>query len=395
MIATAVVNPAAQSVGDTFGHGTHVAGLIAGNGSNRPAGDPLRGRYAGVAPEANLIAVKADDGHGSASVLDVIDGLQFVVDHKADYNIRVVNLSLKSSVAESYLTDPLDAAVEAAWNSGIVVVVAAGNSGNDADAVSYAPANDPYVITVGGVDDQSTKKIDDDMLASWSSRGTTQDGVSKPDILAPGAKLVSTMAPNAQYKQLCPTCIVDNDYFRVGGTSMAAAVASGEAALMLEADPTLTPNEVKTQMVRRTRPVTKSETSGVLVDAQAQPVPPADDDRGATTVNAEAAADKAVDKDPGRKDMNFGLTPNLLLDPVTGLIDYTRTSWSRTTWSDAPPELQATWSRTSWSRTSWSSEDIAFAQAECANLLSQVDPTRTSWSRTSWSRTSWSTSFTK
>ena len=419
VIATAVVNPGATNAGDSLGHGTHVAGLIAGNSMNRPVGDPLRGKYVGVAPEANLIAVKAGDENGEATVLDIIDGLQFVVDHKADYNIRVVNLSLKSTQPESYKTDPLDAAVEAAWNSGIVVVAAAGNSGLDKDAVSYAPANDPFVITVGGVDDKGTKDINDDALASWSSRGVTQDGFEKPDILAPGAKLVSTISPNAQYKGLCPTCIVDNEYFRIGGTSMAAAVASGEAALMIGADPTMTPDDVKTVMIRRTRPVTESETSGVLVDASGNPVPARDDDRKKTTVGAEAAADKAVDKDT-KKNINYGVTPNTLLDPVTGLIDYSRTSWSRTSWSEAPPELQASWSRTSWSRTSWSrtswsatpqscadfertswsrtswsSDDIASAQAQCSSLLSQIDPTRTSWSRTSWSLTSWSTSFTK
>ncbi len=420
VIASAVVNPGASNAGDSLGHGTHVAGLIAGNGMNRPLGDPLRGRYVGVAPDANLIAVKAADENGDATVLDVIDGLQFVVDHKADYNIRVVNLSLKSTQAESYRTDPLDAAVEAAWNSGLVVVAAAGNSGADADAVSYAPGNDPFIITVGGVDDQGTKKIDDDTLASWSSRGTTQDGFEKPDILAPGAKIVSTIPANAQYLQLCPDCVTDGQYFRVGGTSMAAAVAAGEAALLIGSDPTLTPNEVKAQMLRRTRPVTESESSGVLVDATGDPVPPQDEDRSATAVGAEAAADKAVEKDQVRKDANRHLLPNLLLDPATGLIDYTRTSWSRTSWSEAPPELQATWSRTSWSRTSWSrtswsasaqsctdfertswsrtswsAEDIAWAQEQCSDLLSEVDPTRTSWSRTSWSRTSWSTSFTK
>jgi serine protease AprX len=111
VIANVVVNPSATTPGDGFGHGTHIAGLIAGNGTNRTAGDPLRGKYAGVAPEANLINVKASDEDGNVDVIDVIDGLQFVVDHKDDYNIRVVNLSLNSTVAESYRTDPLDAAV--------------------------------------------------------------------------------------------------------------------------------------------------------------------------------------------------------------------------------------------------------------------------------------------
>jgi serine protease AprX len=416
VIASAIINPAATRPGDSFGHGTHIAGLIAGNGNNRAAGDPADGKYIGVAPDANLIDVKIADEQGNASVMDVIDGLQFATDYKADYNIRVVNLSLRSTVAESYKTDPLDAAVEAAWNSGLVVVVAAGNEGAAPDAVSYAPANDPYVITVGGVDDKGTKTIDDDALESWSSRGTTQDGVEKPDVLAPGAHMVSTMSPGAEYTRLCPTCVTDGSYFRVGGTSMAAGVASGEAALLLEADATLTPNEVKAQLVRRARAVESPQPgSDMLVDANGAPVA-VDNNQYVVREGAELAADKAVVRDV-RRQWNTGLTMNTLLNPTTGQIDYSRASWSRASWSASAEGLRASWSRASWSRASWSraswsadgmsapdlsSTDIAQIDAEiaaakqsCSQLLAQTDPTRASWSRASWSRASWSSSFTK
>ena len=416
VIATAVTNPAATTANDTFGHGTHVAGLIAGNGTNLPASDPNYGRYAGSAPDANLIAIKASDDAGNASVLDVIDGLQFVIDKKADYNIRVVNLSLKSTIAESYKTDPLDAAVEAAWNSGVVVVAAAGNGGSAPDAVSYAPANDPFIITVGGVDDKGTKTIDDDMLATWSSRGTTQDGFSKPDVVAPGARLVSTIPAGSAYTKLCPTCVTDGSYFRVGGTSMAAAVVSGEAAALIQAYPSWTPNQVKTAIVKRTRAVEEaSSTSETLVDATGQPYATTVTTT-TTVVGAETAADKAI-MNPTSGNVNSGLSMNTLLDPATGLIDYSRASWSRASWSDATDPLRASWSRASWSRASWSraswsadgmstgdlsAEDIAAIDAEiatakesCSQLLAQIDPTRASWSRASWSRASWSSSFDK
>ena len=451
VVASAIVNPAATRAGDTFGHGTHIAGLIAGNGTNRAATDPLYGKYIGVAPDANLIDVKIADEQGNASVMDVIDGLQFTMDYAADYNIRIVNLSLRSTVAESYKTDPLDAAVEAAWNSGLVVVVAAGNEGEAPDAVNYAPANDPYVITVGAVDDKGTKAIDDDALEAWSSRGTTQDGFAKPDVLAPGSRMVSTMAPGAEYTRLCPTCVTDGSYFRVGGTSMAAGVASGEAALLLEADPTLTPNEVKAQLVRRARAVESSKPGeDVLVDASGAPVA-FDANQYKVKEGAELAADKAVVRDV-RKQWNTGLTMNTLLDPATGLIDYSRASWSRASWSNAAEGLRASWSRASWSRASWSraswsataescadleraswsraswsraswsraswsraswsadgmsapdlpaadiaqiDAEIAAAKQSCSQLLAQIDPTRASWSRASWSRASWSSSFTK
>ena len=179
VVASAVVDPNATTANDTYGHGTAVAGLVAGNGWDRDSGDPLFGQYAGTAPDANLISIKVADDSGAATTLDAIYGLQFAVDHKADYNIRVVNLSFRSTSAQSYTTDPLDAAVEQAWFHGITVVAAAGNLGSAPDAVSYAPGNDPYVITVGATDSQGTASTSDDVQASWSSRGVTQDGFSE------------------------------------------------------------------------------------------------------------------------------------------------------------------------------------------------------------------------
>lgn len=413
VIASAVVNPAASSAADRLGHGTHVAGLIAGDGTNRQTNDPLYGRYIGVAPDANLISVKVADDTGDATVLDVIDGLQFVVDHESDYGIRVVNLSLKSNTPESYRTDPLDAAVEATWNSGIVVVTAAGNLGTAPDAVSYAPGNDPYVISVGASDDRGTRGVGDDLLASWSSRGTTQDGFAKPDVVAPGAHLVSTIPAGSDYINACSSCVTDGVYFKVGGTSMAAAVVSGAAADLLEAHPSWSPNQVKGQLVKRTRSVV--DYSGSSINGWGRRVSSSDE----SIPNGELALDRALIL-PTATPANAGLTPNNLIDPTTGLIDYNRASWSRASWSEAADPLRASWSRASWSRASWSraswsatqqsctdferaswsraswsSADIAMAQQQCANLLSQTDPTRASWSRASWSRASWSTSFDK
>ena len=348
VVATAATNPYATNDNDAYGHGTHVAGIIAGNGNNRPASDPLRGQYVGVAPDANLISIKASDDDGDATVLDVIYGLQFVVDKKADFNIRVVNLSLESTQAESYKTDPLDAAVEAAWFSGIVVVAAAGNRGTDTDAVNYAPGNDPYVISVGGVDDQGTKNAQDDALAGWSSRGRTQDGFAKPEVTAPGARIVSLLSPNSDFASMCPSCIVGGQYIRAGGTSMAAPMVSGVVALMLEEHPGLTPNQVK----------------GILMDTA----------RSISGAGEEAYAPPAVAATSG-SNPNAGIEPNSLVNPATGAIDYSRSRWSRSSWS------RSSWSRSSWSRSSWS--------CNCSKTTSgSIDPTRSRWSRSSWS-TSW------
>ena len=151
-----------------------VAGIIAGNSFNRDAGDPAHGAYVGVAPEANLVAVKTADDAGDSTVLDVITALQFVVDHKDDLNIRVVNLSVSSDTPGSYRDDPLDAAVEFAWHAGIVVVAAAGNRGDAADAVDYAPGNDPYVISVGATDEAGT--VDPATTRSRRSRAAAHAG---------------------------------------------------------------------------------------------------------------------------------------------------------------------------------------------------------------------------
>ena len=347
VIASAVTNPCATDANDHFGHGTHVAGLIAGNSLNS-ANKNRRGRYMGIAPRANLVSVKVSDDDGGTTVLDVIYGIQFAVDHKTQFGIRVINLSLSSTVAESPLTDPLDAAVESAWFNGLVVVAAAGNEGAASDAVSYAPANDPYVITVGGLDDRGTWTGRDDILAPWSSRGVNQLGVRKPEVLAPGARLVSSLAPGSDFARLCPTCIVDGDYFRVSGTSMSAAVVSGVAALMVSENPSWSPNQVKGAMLSTLRDV---PGAGATVDAYA-----------------------AL---RGWGPANGGLTANTLLDPVTRLIDWNRVSFRRASFRDANGSpLEASWSRASF-------------RCDCGLTASgEVDSNRVSFRRVSFRRTS-------
>jgi serine protease AprX len=401
VVANAVVNPAASTPTDGYGHGTHIAGLVAGNGNNLPASSPNYAKYTGIAPDANLIAVKAGDETGGATVLDVIDGLQFVVDHKSDYNIKVVNLSLRSTNAESYKTDPLDAAVESAWFNGIVVVAASGNNGAAADAVSYGPANDPYVITVGGVDDKGTKSTSDDSLAYWSSRGTTQDGFAKPDVVAPGAHLTSTLSPGSAYASLCTTCVTDGSYFTVSGTSMAAGVASGAIADAIQAHPTWTPDQIKSTFIKRSRDLKGVISAvGLLLDS-------------GTVTGKEILVDKVIVANP-EPPANQKLTPNTLVDPTTGAIDYTRASWSRASWSEAADPLRASWSRASWSRASWSRASWSATPVSCSDFeraswsraswsdadiqyakdaCTQMDPTRASWSGTDFTRASWSTFY--
>src|SRR4051794_10507681 len=350
VVASVVTNAGATTPADTYGHGTHVAGIIAGDGTRRDPADPPAGRYIGIAPEANLLSVKAGDDHGNATILDVINGLQFVVDHKDDYGIRVVNLSLESTTAQSYQTDPLDAAVEAAWFHGIVVVAAAGNRGTALDAADHAPGNDPFVITVGAVDDQGTETPDDDAYPPWPTVGKSKDGVNNPDTGPPGPHTLPTLPPGSDFTRLCPDCIVDGEYIRAGGTSMAAPVVSGVAALMLQLQPDWTPDQVKGTILG-----TRRQLPGAVEEVDAQ---------AATTQTAPATANTT------------GRAPNDLIDPTTGGIDYarsswSRSSWSRSSWSTAPDALAAGWARSSWS-------------CACAPATSAAaDATRSSWSRSS------------
>jgi serine protease AprX len=347
VVETAVTNQGATTVQDTYGHGTDVAGIIAGDGANRDPSDPLRGQYVGVAPDANLISVKVADDSGRATVLDVIYGLQFVVDHQRDYNIRVVNLSLDSTTPQSYKTDPLDAAAESAWMHGIVVVASAGNRGTAADAVQFAPANDPYVITVGAVDDRGTPRTGDDTVASFSSRGLTQDGFAKPDIYAPGTHILSVLAPNSTFSTMCPACVVGGEYIRTSGTSMAAPMISGLVADLLQEHPSWTPDQVKGALTSRFAKARASvpEVNGVRLALI--PEPPV---------------------------ANRGLQPNALIADASGNINYNLSSWSLSSWSVAKGSLSAGFALSSWSCASCGGGDNG-----------GVDPTMSSWSMSSWS----------
>jgi serine protease AprX len=229
-----------QSSSDGYGHGNHVAGIIAGNGSRS------NGAYIGVAPMANLVSVKVSDDQGGATASNVVAGLQWILNNKSTYNIRVVNLSLNSTVAESYNTNPIDAAVEILWFNKIVVVVSAGNQGVNA---LYPPANDPFAITVGAADDLGTASIGDDTIPSFSAYGTTTDGFAKPDLVAPGRNIVALMGnlDTTLAKQHPANMISINGapYFRMSGTSMSAPMVAGAAALLLQDEPALTPDQVK------------------------------------------------------------------------------------------------------------------------------------------------------
>jgi serine protease AprX len=241
---------------DLYGHGTHVAGIIGGNGYMSG------GNYSGVAPGVSLIDLRALDVNGAGSDSTVIAAIQQAIALKNTYNIRVINLSLGRGIPESYTQDPLCQAVEQAWKAGIVVVVAAGNygrlsvNGSNGFGTITAPGNDPYVLTVGAMKSNGSSAQYAETLASYSSKGpTTYDHVVKPDIVAPGNAIVSLTAPGATLETLYPAALVtgsdgNNDYFTLSGTSMATPVVSGAVALLLQQNSALTPDQVKARLMK-------------------------------------------------------------------------------------------------------------------------------------------------
>ncbi|HEY3063657.1 MAG TPA: S8 family peptidase [Chloroflexota bacterium] len=249
----------ASTTRDDNGHGTFVAGIIGGRGWGG-AGTADDGRYIGIAPDVNLLSVKVSDRNGTAHVSSVVEAIEWVLTHRDQYNIRVLNLSLASNVADSYATSVLDAAVELAWYSGIVVVVAGGNGGASGAPIT-APANDPFVITVGATDDFGTASTADDRLASFSSFGPTRDGFSKPDLVAPGRHIVSTLSSRLDpLARRFPTKVIDDRYIQLSGTSASAPIVAGAVAQLLQARPWLKPGQVKWLLQNTARPVAGAGT---------------------------------------------------------------------------------------------------------------------------------------
>ena len=252
-------NPATASL-DTFGHGTHIAGLIAGRDDAAAApyaNDPTH--FTGMAPDARIVSVKVADAHGLTDVSQVIAAIDWVVQHRNDgvLRIRVLNLSFGTDSTQSWRYDPLAYAAEQAWRAGIVVVVSGGNAGADTRTLND-PAYDPNLLAVGAADTQGTLNVRDDSVATFSSTGLTRH----PDLLAPGVHMVSLRDPGSYVDQtFAATGAVGDRFFRGSGTSQSAAVVSGAAALVLSQHPGLTPDQVKQVLVDSARDLSHQPVS--------------------------------------------------------------------------------------------------------------------------------------
>jgi serine protease AprX len=224
---------------DSFGHGTVMAGIVAGSGVANGA-QPRTG----IAPAANIIAVKAAGRNGATDVSTVLTALTWIGSFKDTYNIRVLNLSWGVPSTQDPVIDPINYAVERLWGMGVTVIAAAGNSGPNVGTI-LKPGDDPLVVTVGAYDDHGNSTLSDDSVPAWSSQGPTAQGRMKPDLVAPGRTLVTTRAPGSAIEQANPQALIGSAYIKGSGTSEATALTSGAAALILAAHPSWTPDQVK------------------------------------------------------------------------------------------------------------------------------------------------------
>lgn len=312
---------------DLYGHGTHVAGIIGGNGYISG------GEYEGVAPGVSLVDLRALDANGAGTDSTVIAAIQEAITLKSTYNIKVINLSLGRGIGQSYTQDPLCQAVESAWKAGIVVVVAAGNygrlsvNGSNGYGTITAPGNDPYVLTVGATKANGSSSAAAETKASYSSKGpTTYDHIVKPDIMAPGNDVVSLAAPGAtleaNYSAELVTGTSGHNYFTLSGTSMATPVVSGAVALLLQENNTLTPDQVKARLMKtatKMGPVFNLTSTAAYVPHLSQTFTDFYDlfSVGSGFLNVQAAINNT---DLASSNVGAALSPTAVYNPQTGVI---------------------------------------------------------------------------
>ena len=271
-VVTQVDFTGANDPTDLYGHGTHISGIVAGRGT-------VDGEHRGVAPGAKIVSLKVLDENGVGYTSGVIRALDWVLANQATYGIDVINMSLGHPVYEPAADDPLVQAAEMAWNAGIVVVASAGNAGADGHGTITSPGNSPRIITVGSLTDWNTLDATDDATSTFSSRGPTLgDRYAKPDLIAPGNRVVSLRVDGSKLDADFPNSRVQfdpnspPDYYEMSGTSMAAAMVSGTAALMLEKEPTLDPDSIKARLMRSAAKVDMGDpfaTGAGILDIQA------------------------------------------------------------------------------------------------------------------------------
>jgi hypothetical protein len=372
---------------DAYGHGTHMAGIVAGNdGHFDQSSNKLP--FWGIAPDAHVVSLKVGDAQGTTDVSQVIAAIDWVVQHRNDpgLNIKVLNLSFGTDGTQNYRIDPLAYAAEVAWRKGIVVVVAGGNAGYGSSKLNN-PAYDPFVISVGGTDTLGTFGTSDDVVGSFSSRGNAN---RYPDVVAPGKSVVSLRTPGSYVDLTYPNGRVSDRFFKGSGTSQAAAVVSGAAALIVQQRPGITPDQVK-----------------ALLKSSATELPNTDQlSQGSGLINLDDAYD---DRTPSARRATQTWTPSTGVGSLelargsthvydggvalTGEQDIFGASWNGTRWaSESLNEISWTggsWNGNTWTGNTWSGNTWS-GNTWSGNTWTGNTWTGNTWSGNTWSGNTWS-----
>lgn len=393
---------------DTFGHGTHMAGIIAGRDSGTSpstyATDTTH--FVGMAPGARIVSIKLADAQGNTDVSQVIAALDWVVTHAKDpgLNIRVLNLSFGTDSTQDYRLDPLAHAAEVAWSRGIVVVVSAGNGDGTTTGLAN-PAYDPAVLAVGAVNTQGTADRSDDVVPTFSQRGAALEGKRAPDLVAPGSSIVSLRAPGSFVDQLHgDTGAVGTRFFKGSGTSQAAAVVSGAAALLLSQRPTLTPDQVRDVLRRSAKDVPGANSDAEGAGSLDLTAAYSTSSRSVTAARVHAGGgslDKArgtmrVRKNgvtlSGEQDIFGNATDTSALAAGETLGTGSTLTWTDGRWLGSPLEgatwAGATWAGATWAGRSWGGATWAgatWAGATWAGATWASD----GWSGATWAGATW------
>ena len=364
---------------DSYGHGTVMAGIIGGSGAD--SASRTGGAYTGVAPKATVVAVKTAGRNGAVDVSTMLQAMHWVAAYRDQFNIRVMNLSWGTKSTQHPSLDPLNYGVQRLWQLGIVVVVAAGNSGPQNGTVTK-PGDDPVVLTVGAFDDKGNVDPSDDSLSSWSSRGPTAAGVQKPDILAPGRSLVTTRSFGSKVEVENPKALVAPSYVKGSGTSQAAAVVSGLVAQMIGANPSLTPDQVKA-LLRTTATPLPAVAAGAqgagrvgLGAALAANIP--------ITANQALTATGLGSIEASRGGMNVQTDCNRdgVADVIKGEIDIRCQPW------DPAPWTGNAWTGNAWTGNAWTGNAWT-GNAWTGNAWTNATWTGNAWTGGTWTGNAW------
>ena len=366
---------------DTHGHGTVMAGVAAGSGT-----------HSGVAPEATVVAVKVAGRNGAVDVSTMLQAMHWVSAYADEYGIRVLNLSWGTDSTQDPAVDPLNHAVQRLWQQGIVVVVAAGNSGPRAGTITK-PADDPMVLTVGAYDDKGDLSDRNDTVPAWSSRGPTAAGLAKPDVVAPGRTLVALRSPGSEVEAANPKSLVGTSAIKGSGTSQAAAVVSGLSALVLAEHPSWTPDQVKRALTSTAAPLSAGtrtdQGAGRVRLAAALTAAPGP----ATSQTPTASGLGSIEASRGSSHVEVVCPDEVEATLVAGELDTACEGWDGRRWTGSKWS-GSKWSGSKWSGSKWSSATWTGAAwtggTWTGGAWSGEAWTGSTWAGSKWSGSKWS-----